>query len=656
MRGGIYTELKGREGTVAWGPDGERIAFVARKGPADRLYIWDIYRSELVDTLAFTGIQEINAIAWAPDGRRLAFSGSQDGQTDIYIVDLTNKRLSQITNTPDMEDYPAWAPDNRRLAFSAKHNKTFDIFVTTPDSSATAVPLMTGQTDNIWPRWLPDGDHLLFVSTRDGVNDLFVHDLRNGTEHQLTKTTSGLSEPAVSPDGEKVAFIAYARGRRGLYVMDLSSFRDLQPTSAASASDSVALDPGKRQLSAVASVSTDSALSPPLAVALLSSPADTSAAAPGAPYYRSRYHTKIDLDAISTQVILSNGFLNTVLQLSLSDLFGNHHVVLAANYTSQISSINDFNFAAIYTYAGRRMPVSGGIFNWTQYFGRREFIPTVLGTFVQDEIWADHQAGLLVNTSYPFDLYRRIDLSYTLINERVELVSRQSLSEVPTLSDTTTHLLRGAYVHDTIVYGPLGPARGTRYYLSAGRAFKLGSSDREFTHIDLDFRKYFRAGGWSVLALRLKGLASLGENGFTYYLGGPSFATALGYGYDVNVGPLRGFAFGEFAGTRIALMNLEYRIPVVANLIFEWPTRWSIGTVEGTFFVDAGTAWSKDRDLTLWSRADENNFHLIDLKMSTGFGFLVNFILPINIEFAKSTDLDHFSHDYHIHFSFGRSF
>ncbi|MBI4529909.1 MAG: PD40 domain-containing protein, partial [Candidatus Latescibacteria bacterium] len=657
MRGGVYTELKGREGTVAWAPDGERIAFVARKGPVDQLYIWDVYRETLVDTLIFAGIQEINTIAWSPDGRRLAFSGSQYGQTDIYVVDLTTKRLSQITNTPDMEDHPAWAPDNRRLAFSAKRETSFDILIVTPDSSTTATPLITSPTDDIWPRWLPDGDHLLFVSTRDGVNDLFVYDLRSGAERQLTKTTSGLSEPAVSPDGGKVAFISYARGRRGLYVMDLPFLGETRPIATSSPSDSALLTSDHHILTDSTTPSLPSVL---LTSTSLTNAPDTAAVPSGAPYYRSPYRTKLDLDAFSTQVVLSNRFLNTVLQLSLSDLFGNHQLVFAVDYTSRISSINDFNFAALYSYTGRRMPIGGGVFNWTQFFGRRQFTQTVLGTFVEDEIWANRQMGLLINTSYPFDLYRRIDLSYTLVNETLEPVSSRQFSNdiltfdgTSTSNDTTTHLLRGAYVHDTIVYGYLGPTRGARYYLSAGRAVKLTSSDREFTHIELDYRKYLRAGGWSVFAFRLKGIAALGANGFTYYLGGPSLVTALGFGYDVNVGPLRGFDFGEFAGTRIALANLEYRIPIVRNLVFEWPGRWSVGTVEGTLFIDAGTAWNREHNLTLW---EEENFHLIDLKMGVGFGFLVNFILPINVEFAKSTDLDHFSRDYRIHFSFGRSF
>jgi hypothetical protein len=44
------------------------------------------------------------------------------------------------------------------------------------------------------------------------------------------------------------------------------------------------------------------------------------------------------------------------------------------------------------------------------------------------------------------------------------------------------------------------------------------------------------------------------------------------------------------------------------------------------------------------------------LRASVGFGLLVYFVLPMNFEFAKQTDLQGHYSDYQFHFSFGKSF
>ena len=44
------------------------------------------------------------------------------------------------------------------------------------------------------------------------------------------------------------------------------------------------------------------------------------------------------------------------------------------------------------------------------------------------------------------------------------------------------------------------------------------------------------------------------------------------------------------------------------------------------------------------------------MRASVGFGLLVYFLLPMNLEFAKQTDLQGNYSDYKFHFSLGQSF
>ncbi len=658
MKTSVYTDLKVEEGCVAWSPDGQYIAFIARKGPSDLVLVWNVYRSELMDVLKVEGVQEISTLAWAPDNRKLAFSGSSRGQTDIYILDIKTKASTKLMHTADRESQPSWSPDGSRLAFSYRTNGSVDLMVY--DFELTKVQkIVSGKSDETWPRWFPDGARLLFVSNRDGINDLFVLDLESKKESRLTKTISGLSNPSISPDGKKITFASYYNGRRKIYVMDVPSQEELALTDDekdAQKYETPAADGGEMILSLhvkeeesngdydKVNVDDDGDHASPIDSIGDSLKVRTK-------YKRSRYKPSLQLDGISAQLSLSNNFFGTVAQISFSDLMGNHNLGITTDFVSGFTSygrLNDLNFAVIYGYYGRRTNLDFGIFSWTQYFtdSKSRFLDLRTGRLMR-ALGSDRQSGLFARMTYPIDLYRRVEFKYTFVDQNREFV----FPEKERIEKKTTHLFQTVYVNDSVEYGWLGPSRGKRFYLSAGQAVKFTEGHRQFTHLDADLRFY--AGRNSVFAFRLKGLASLAKDGITHFLGGPNIATIFGFGHEVNVGPLRGFDFSELAGTRLFLMNMEYRVPFVRNLTLGWPGNISLGGLMGTVFTDVGVVWNEGDDVKLWTTDGE--FRLKDLKMSMGLGIIVNFILPINIEFAKETDLRRFF-DRETHFSFGLSF
>jgi len=333
--------------------------------------------------------------------------------------------------------------------------------------------------------------------------------------------------------------------------------------------------------------------------------------------------------------------------------------------SQQIS--NDFNFAISYEFYGKRPTYRVSIFNWNQYFNNnRTFV--YRGRLVSG-ISRVQQRGALFNATYPIDLYRRLDFSYTYVGEQEELVF--PLQEFG--ATTSAHLLKSAYVHDSITYGLLGPTAGKRYFLSAGRTLDLGRSTRSFSHLELDYRSYLRLGRWSVLGLRAYGVGSLGSNALTYNLGGPTWFLPFYTGFNLNTGPLRGYQFSEFSGSRVMLANIELRVPFVRGILFGWPSTFLIPAIDGSLFVDVGTAWDKEDKLDLWplynpnadpalgqqqaTRRQEVGLRpLTPLRASVGFGLLVYFIMPMNFEFAKQTDLQGNYSDYRFHFSLGKSF
>lgn len=710
MRTRQYDDLTFNDGTVAWGADGRTIAFVAKAGPADRILLWDLYDKELGKAFQFEGVEVIEGLDFDPTSRRLAFVGTGYGQSDIYVVDTPTGELQQITGTPQRDSYPSFSPDGRYLAYSAKQGHQFDIRAYDFEND-TVSTLVATPTDDLWPEWLPAGNKILFVSTREGINDLFVYHLEQDREYRLTQTVSGIMAPRLSPDGKQLVMSTYYHGRRELYLMDMPSWPEIrrQDETLAARSGGVApvprVDDEFEEETESAPTEMVSTTTPRLgldeAVALLAQKArgqtavkladtrtdlnETAASATpptvnhgnpaaielssffddtynvdGLP--RRRYRPKLEFDGVSLQMGYYSGFLSGIAQLSMSDLLGNHSASMFTDYVGSQEISNDFTFAVSYAYFSRRATYGATIFNWNQYFNDTQGRGPIGGyypvgsTNLTQGLIRSRQSGLLADISYPLDVFRRMELSYSFVDEVREI----AWPVTEPVEAFGTHLVKTAYVHDSLNNGLLGPTAGRRYYVSVGRAFELVEGDRSFTHLEADYRHYFRLGRWSVLGIRGVGMGSLGRDGLAYNLGGPAWFLPFYPGYNLNLGPLRGYSFSELTGSRVVLLNSEVRVPFIRNITFGWPGTFAIPAVDGAFFVDIGSAWNKGQDLDLWPLQDP----LVPYNPATdearlqggmGFSFLVYFLAPLNFEFARRTDFREYS-DWRMHFSFGKAF
>ena len=713
MRAADYDHLSIGSGTVAWAQDGQTIAFVAKEGPRDRIMLWDLYDKELVQTLSMPDMDLVEGLTWSPDSRQLAFIGTGQGQSDLYIIDVQTGERHQLTGTPEREDYPNWSPDGQRIAFSAKYRNQFDIKIYDLTENV-AHAAISSPTDDLWPQWLPEGNKLLFVSTRDKINDLFVYHLDEGREFRLTRSLSGIMNPALSPDGRQIVFNTYFKGRSYLYRMAMPEWPEVKRKDAQLLARVAEAEP-QAQVAPPAEAEPPTEAEPPATEALaiempsvrpavegdavlsdqggtpdlgqVSTPKDpdlpddavllagasgllspTESQEPQATVQlatdedndelelrRRRYTPKLEFDGISVQMGYFDGFLSSVAQLSMSDLLGNHSLVLATDYVAAQDISNDFNFAASYKYYGKRPTYRVSIFNWNQYFiNNRNFI--IPGRSVTRGISRLQQRGALANASYPLDLYRRLDLSYTYVGEQEEQIYP---SYEPDSTSVSTHLFKTAYVHDSITYGLLGATAGKRYFLSVGRTLNLGSATRSFSHLEFDYRHYLRLGRWSVLGLRAYSVGSLGRDALEYNLGGPTWYLPFYTGFNLNTGPLRGYPFSAFSGSRVLLTNAELRVPFVRGILFGWPGTFLIPAVDGSLFVDMGMAWDKGDEIDLWPFHNPHaapTSSLRQVQASVGFGLLVYFLLPMNFEFARQMDLQGNFSDFKFHFSFGRSF
>ena len=95
---------------------------------------------------------------------------------------------------------PALSPDAKQVAFCALGDLWLQRIGGNPERLTHDGFLTTD------PAWSPDGRFLAYTSDRTGNPDLWLRDLRDGSERRLTALSYAAVAPAWSPDGARIAF------------------------------------------------------------------------------------------------------------------------------------------------------------------------------------------------------------------------------------------------------------------------------------------------------------------------------------------------------------------------------------------------------------------------------------------------------------------
>jgi Tol biopolymer transport system component/imidazolonepropionase-like amidohydrolase len=116
----------------------------------------------------------------SPDGSRIAF----DLLGDLYIIPVAGGEARRLTTLPKQ---PA---DNARPRSEAV--------------LATDGPLVQGQAFDCQPRFSPNGKQIVFVSDRDGADNVYVMRMDGTALHQISFGRDMHTSPTWSPDGQSI--------------------------------------------------------------------------------------------------------------------------------------------------------------------------------------------------------------------------------------------------------------------------------------------------------------------------------------------------------------------------------------------------------------------------------------------------------------------
>lgn len=322
---------------------------------------------------------------------------------------------------------------------------------------------------------------------------------------------------------------------------------------------------------------------------------------------------------------------------------GNQLIFVNTDLYYDFNNLKNTNFSAQYFYLPRRINYGAGLFRYVYYLD---------GGLLQDQTMQ-----LDLNMAYPFSKYTRTELNVSGF-----AINRARWRDYPNqdyaaMSRRRVIMPELAYVHDTVLWGSTGPTNGARSRVSFAYSPMLGQNgevDRpfaEFFTAKADYRNYMRLGRDYSWAARVTGGISGGPNPQHFFLGGVSnwinrrfenneIPANIDDFYFANfVTPYRGGDYFERrgTGTRVFLLNNEFRFPLIQYLQLRFPLPLVLGGIRGALFTDVGAAWDDDQFKLTAMDPVTNKRRLADPQVAYGVGvrsFLGIFVLRWDIAWA----------------------
>ncbi len=516
------------------------LIFSSHSGERDLLVAHDLIRGETAHTWGFANLVGISSPQWDREGRRVIFSGlARSGHSDLYLFDTKTEEIERLTHDWFYDVDPSLHPDGRRVVFVSDRGNhgpagALNLFELDLDNGRIR-PLSDGPWWDLAPDWDATGEHVIFVSTRDGMRDLYRIDTE-GRGGRVTHALEALSDPRWLPSGDAVLASVYHGGRMHAAIV---------PIGAVAPGDSIG---------------------PPTDPIALWSWEESGGEVR---VERGRYEPAFSLDVAQGGVAVAPGLgTDEGVQLLLRDLMGNRLLLFQlGNTTIATDNILD-NLSAGVTYVDLAKRLNRGL---SLYYDAGTYYDGVGSRFFE------RRAGLTGLLSYPFSRYSRFETTLGVAYSEKEKPS----IDLDRKGMLATHSV--SWIHDTALWLPTGPIDGARRHVTLGLTMNLKRPGVENAYLLADARHYLRLAQRSALALRLQGRFSDGPDPQVFLLGGSH--------------SLRGYSWRALHGSRTVLANAELRFPLLRTFVLvpAGVGALSFPGIQGAVFFDAARAWDEDR-------------------------------------------------------------
>ena len=644
----------------SWSPDGQKFAFIVFADGDNQIAIIDIDSRNVEQRFSVEGVGAVQTVAWSPDGSRIAFSGMSGGLSDLYVLDLASGSVRQMTDDRYANLHPAWSPDGGTIAFTTDAGTDLNQLVY-GEMRLSLLDVGSGQTrllqlfpsgKHMNPQFSPDGRDLYFLADPHGFTDLYRVELGTDQIYQVTNLATGISgisslSPAMSvaAGNGRVMFSVFENSGNNIYGLDAARARG-EP-----------VDRTVPQIARAAVLPPVEAFGSGLVSDYLADPAT---GLPANRQFATRdYDGGLSLEYIAPPTVgvgvsdFGGAGIAGGIGFLFGDMLGNQQIqaVVQAN-----GSFKDIGGQAMYINAENRWNWGGIVGHIPYLTGFQQLERDANGNLIFNQylerIYIQQAQGM---AQYPFSQTRRFELNggytrYAFDREVIQYFfdpsGQQQIAppvqqEVESPDALNFVEASAALVGDNSFFGLTSPVAGQRYRFEASPT--MGSL--QYATLLGDYRRYlflrpltvaFRgmhygrygrdADGIDSEGRRLLGAINLGYEPLMRGYARESFENAECTAVDPETEsgcP----AFDRLFGSRIAVANLELRIPLlgVSELgLINFP----IVPLEVSPFFDVGVAWTGDESPTFeFSRRTDDRVPVFSTGVSARANILGYVIL-----------------------------
>jgi len=602
---------------IAWSPDGDAIAFIARDGRRYSLYLVDPVRGVITRKYQID-YDRPSAPRFFPDGRSVLFTAFIKGTHDIFKLDLESGVTVNLTRDDYFEKAPAVSPDGLSIVYSIRLDDTDKLFLSPLADLSQKTQLTFGPGNTTCPSFSADSHLVYYVGDVREAFNIYSVDLAKGEVKRYTDVWTGNFFPSAHPaDPGKLFFSSFNKGSYQVFSARLEGTVEDRFTFAKLGS----AEPLRRFKPAL-TLDIDKEKIEPY---------------PGLNELYVAGRPPIDI------LVSSDGSIYGGAALSFGDLLGDHNFLVMLYQARGMTS-----YYLSYLNQKRRLQFMPTFYQFTMfYYPPYAYIdPSLYNRLTyQDAIAYRKITSVNIDAYYPLDRYYRLEGNFGFFRYEESFLDPYDLFQQGVGPGSYSYFWNGnvlsaslALVGETTHFSPYyGPRAGHTFRFYLAQAIPVAAGFFSNTTVRADLRKYLYLGSDALLALRFEGWASRGRDPYISYYGGNNQVRSA---YFYNIACTEGW-FG----------NAELRLPLIniASTIIG-----TIGPIRAVFFFDLTRSKFYDypAEFSLYPAPFEPAV-VLDAIGSYGWGIQLFFLgLPIHIEWVKQLGWPDFANPFSIQ-SFG---
>ncbi|CAN5497437.1 S41 family peptidase [soil metagenome] len=165
--------------------------------------------------------------AWSPNGRQIAYFSDESGEYALVIApqDGIGDRRTIALPEATFPFHPQWSPDGTRILYRDAGMNIWQIEIASGRAARVATELQAHPQRSLDPVWSPDSRYIAYARRLESqLRAIFIHDIRTGTNRQLTDGMSDAYQAQWDRSGKYLYFLASTDYGLNTGWLDMSSF------------------------------------------------------------------------------------------------------------------------------------------------------------------------------------------------------------------------------------------------------------------------------------------------------------------------------------------------------------------------------------------------------------------------------------------------